>query len=149
MMRVKLDGVKEFRRVLSKLDGAMLHILKEEVFAEAEAIMERSKSDFVPVKDGYLWTSGHVRPPKVKGTNVTVTLGYGGKASAYALAVHEGAGPQSWVGATISFQPHGDQYPKYLERPMMDARKGFPARLARSVKPRFERKARSMGAAAR
>ena len=144
-INVQLDGVKEFRRVLRNLDRLMLHALAQEITTEAEAIMLRSKSDFVPVDLGTLRSSGQVFDVETKGTTVAIELGFGGAASAYALAVHEGTGPPSWEGKQIVFSPHGDTHPKYLERPTMDAGKGMAARMGKRAKPRIERLARRLG----
>ena len=58
------------------------------LFIEGQKIMTKSKRE-VPVDDGPLKSSGFVEKPKRTFRAVTVTLGYGGAAKAYALAVHE------------------------------------------------------------
>mgnify|MGYP001574695675 CR=1 FL=1 len=126
---------------------------------EAETIMTDSKQNYVPTDISTLKTSGFVQPVQVTPTNVTVTLGYGGAAQAYALYVHEGIGPA--VGRPAFMPPvsailpwvlrHGlpeeAAFPiaraigrrglaptKYLERPLLDAVRGMDGRLAATVK---------------
>lgn len=93
---------------------------------EAELIMARSKRDFVPVHFGVLRASGYVKNGTDEDKNkqsISVTMGYGGAASAYALAVHENPGkydPPSWQGVDVQFHPEGHGR-KYLERPIQEA----------------------------
>ncbi len=130
------------------------------LYIEANAIMSRSKREFVPVDDGFLQGSGHVEEPVVDNDgSISVRLGYGGTAGAYALAIHEfpdGPIPPSWRGIgpleqgsgtvksvediksvrtrepwSIGDTGHG---PKYLERPLRDASEGMNERLAARMK---------------
>lgn len=100
------------------------------LFRRAEAIMADSKENYVPVDVGVLQSSGHVELPVIDGRDITVTMGFGGSASAYALAIHEHLSehsPRSWrvaeqTGAGVHFSKGG---PKYLERPLMAAERTF------------------------
>lgn len=91
-----------------------------------QIIMTDSKDNYVPVDDGPLRSSGQVHEPVVEPGLISVTLSYGGAASAYALAVHEhlsSHSPRSWkaaeaAGRNVRFSPAGHG-PKYLERPVM------------------------------
>lgn len=111
------------------------------VLEEAERIMGDSKANYVPVDLGTLRASGSVAAPVLTARGASVTLGYGGAASAYALAVHEhlsGYSPPSWVAAEasgnpVTFSPSGHG-PKYLERPLLAAARGAAERLARSMR---------------
>lgn len=104
------------------------------LFIRGEAIMGRSKAEFVPVDDSDLKNSGHVRPPKFgPGNLITVELVYGGTAAAYAIAVHEHpstSSPPSWSGVTVQFTTGG---PKYLEIPLMQAVPTLARDLARDI----------------
>lgn len=87
----------------------------------AEEVMRVSKTEYVPVDLGTLRQSGTVLPPVITGSEVSVTLGYGGPAAPYALAVHEN--PRA--GHTGGRSPTGRRYThwarvggwKYLETP--------------------------------
>jgi len=102
------------RRYPDRIPGAL--------YRRAEAIMTRSKNEFVPVEFGVLRDSGHVNPPTRERTAVRVTMAYGGAAAAYAIAVHEHPSrfsPPSWQGVTVHFA--SGRGPKYLERPLFEA----------------------------
>jgi hypothetical protein len=84
-----LDIVQRNTRLLAP------HILKSIavlLYQEGEAVMAKSKP-LVPVDLGALRASGRVSPPVSTANSITVTLGYGGTASLYAVYVHEGIGP--------------------------------------------------------
>lgn len=85
--------------------------------AEAHEIMAASKP-LVPVDLGTLRGSGKVLPPKITGTAVTVTMGYGGPAAAYALVQHE----------RLDYQ-HTSGQAKYLEEPFVQHTATLGARL--------------------
>lgn len=88
---------------LSRNAGAAL-------YRRGEAIMTRSKTEFVPVKTGALKNSGHVQLPERIGRAWVVDLVYGGPAAPYALVQHE----------TPYFVHRVGQW-KYLEQPMYEA----------------------------
>lgn len=94
------------------------------IYQEAETIMADSKANYVPVDTGVLRDSGFVAPPEIDGNVVSVELGYGGAASAYALVQHERLDYHHTVGG-----------PKYLERPFLDAMNGLEERLADRLEP--------------
>jgi hypothetical protein len=82
-------------------DGAAAQLLDfaaAALFEEGEAIMAVSRDQFVPVDEGTLKGSGHVELPAHKGDEITVTLGYGGPAEAYAIVQHEHEGYRHTVG---------------------------------------------------
>ena len=104
-----------------------------------------SKQNYVPVAaegGGTLQGSGHVEPPVVEGTQVSVRLAYGGPASDYAEAVHEHLSehsPYSWQVA--EFLGHGVHFtqggPKYLERPFLVGIKGLGQWIADGLRQRL------------
>lgn len=120
---IRWDGLNEaidtLRRVAADADktvGGALH-------REAERIMTLSKRDFVPVDLGTLRASGHVRPPETHGTVVSVTMGYGGAAKAYAVVQHE----------RLDFRhPRGGQA-KYLEAPVMQEARNVERNVGRTI----------------
>jgi hypothetical protein len=104
-----IEGLREALRVIRDLPDGALKAAARGLFVEGERVMTLSKRDFVPVDLGTLRASGHVQPPAVQGSRVSVTLGYGGAASAYAVVQHE----------RLDFNhPRGGQA-KYLEAPVM------------------------------
>ncbi len=94
---------------------------------EAELIMTESKQKWVPVDVGTLRASGRVEQPQIRGKDVSVDLGYGGAASAYALIQHE-----------ANFNHPGQGRRKYLEQPVKNhlpkLGRGIARRLARAWK---------------
>lgn len=104
------------------------------LFIRGEAIMGRSKAEFVPVDNSDLKSSGIVRPPFFgPGNLITVELVYGGTAVVYAIVVHEHPStfsPPSWSGVTVQFTTGG---PKYLEIPLMQASATLARDLARDI----------------
>ena len=92
----------------------------------------------VPVDLGTLMGSGNVDNVKRTRDRVSVEMGYGGAAAAYALAVHEhpsSHSPRSWSGGVV-FSKGG---PKYLERPALAAARGMAGRLARKLRGKLGR----------
>ena len=74
---------------------ATISDLKMALNASGEMVMTISKRDFVPVQTELLQGSGFVEEAEQQGDMVVTTLGYGGAAREYAVAVHEAppAGP--------------------------------------------------------
>jgi hypothetical protein len=77
-----MDNLKD------KLDVKALEKFRGPLNLEANLIMTESKRD-TPVDTGTLRGSGHVQPPKVGLQTLSVTMGFGGAASAYAIIQHE------------------------------------------------------------
>ena len=98
------------------------------LFDEATAIMNKS-IPITPLDKGDLRRSAYVARPKMEGGNATVEMGYGGFASAYALAVHE-------MSPMSNFQEPGTG-PKYLERPFDAAKRGQATRISANAFTRF------------
>lgn len=114
-------------KVLEGLDALVAELpqaVAAALYQEAEAIMADSKANYVPVDTGVLRDSGYVEQPEIDGNEISVTLGYGGAASAYALVQHERLDFHHTVGG-----------PKYLERPFLDAAAGLEERLADRLEP--------------
>lgn len=118
-----MDGDAALRRALGSLGETAPMAVARGLTQHAETVMTLSKQDFVPVGTGALRASGHVETPIIGSDHVSVTLGFGGPATPYALAVHEN--PRS--GKTGGRSPSGKRYTyswarigewKYLETPM-------------------------------
>ncbi len=111
--------------------------LKAGLYREGETIMTASKRITPVAPDGgTLRASGFVEQPKVSKNAVTVELGFGGAAKAYALAVHEHPSkhsPPSWKNG-VTWNVGG---PKYLERPVNEAEQGFGKRVAKEMERRL------------
>ena len=118
-MSVTWMGMDKALRELHRIKTVTPRQLGGALYREAEHIMTRSKAQFVPVKDGILRASGHVEQPEYSGNRISVTLGYGGAASAYALVQHERTDYQHTVGQA-----------KYLEQPVNEAAAGLGQRVA-------------------
>lgn len=134
-----LDGVDEvFARAtveLARVRAAAMTALGD----EGEAIMTRSKEEFVPVDEGILRASGTVKYIE-HGTQEVVELAYGGAAAPYALSVHEN--PRA--GKTGGITPSGYQREtwatvgqwKYLEQPFLESASGMLERLVARIRLR-------------
>lgn len=127
-----MEGLDKLTKRLDKSGKLSPKAMAGPLKLEAELIMTKSKKHFVPTDQGPLKSSGHVKKPVITRKKATVLLGYGGAASAYALAVHEHPSrhsPSSWRGG-VSFTSGG---PHFLSRPVKEARKGFGRRVARHL----------------
>ena len=131
---VTVNGVEAMLRNLGKYGEGARKLAAAALYQEGLVIMADSKDNFVPVDQGVLKSTGHVDAPVTKGSTTSVTLGYGGPAAPYALAIHEN--PRA--GKTGGVSPSGKPYKhwatvggwKYLETPFMNAAKDLAARLA-------------------
>lgn len=125
--------------LLTRLGEQAPVAVAEGLVAHAETVMTESKTQ-APVVTGTLRASGFVAPAEIAGPEVTVTLGYGGAAAAYALPVHEN--PRA--GHTMGFSPSGHKYRqwsrvgnwKYLEAPLNASAAALPAAIAAAVQRR-------------
>lgn len=91
-IEVRVQGTERLRTVLAQLGARAKPTLAGALYRQGERIMTQSKKE-VPRRTGNLRASGHVRLPVMDSGGASVTLGYGGPAASYALAVHEGTGP--------------------------------------------------------
>ena len=139
MASIKLTGVKEALARLRRIQLVTPAALAAALEIEAELIMTESKTRFVPVDTGTLKSSGRVEAPEIRKNEVSVTLGYGGAASAYALAIHEhpsGHSPPSWSGGMTI---RGQGGTKFLERPVRNAAPRVGLSIARRLKRSWRR----------
>lgn len=127
--QITIDGVDKLQARLRKLAIKTPAGVGAALFQEAQGIMAESKESFVPVDLGTLRVSGKVQKPNIMPVGATVTMGYGGSAAPYALAIHEhpsDASPPTWGSDDVNFKRGG---PKYLEKPLRNAIPGMLARL--------------------
>lgn len=83
-----IAGISEGIQTLDRLDRGALPIVAGSFYRWAEGTMTESKEQEVPVDTGALRSSGTVEV-ETSDTRVEVSLGFGGAASNYAVAVHE------------------------------------------------------------
>lgn len=132
-IEMSIKGQKKTMLQLRNAADNMMDSLARAMFKEAEGIMRLSKKK-IPVDQGTLRVSGFVRMPVIKkrsllrSASVTVTMGYGGAAKAYAVFVHEGTGPA--VGKP-AFMPPVAVFEQWAKRVLGDESLGFV--VARSV----------------
>lgn len=114
-----ISALSKLGKVAEKVAGPIL-------VSEAELLMTKAKM-LTPVDTGALRASGHVQAPVVEGGKVSVTLGFGGAAEAYAVPVHERMDVHHPVGQA-----------KFLETPVRewesDGVKRLADRLASAMK---------------
>lgn len=122
-MAFKLKGRGKFELASRRKRRAAVRGLAAGLYKEAEGIMTLSKQAYVPVLTGALRNSGFVASPRIKTNKASVDLGFGGPAAPYAVFVHENLHAFHHVGQA-----------KYLEIPLLGARRGMPKRLARDVR---------------
>lgn len=123
-MSVEVKGVDVVFNGLQALIDRVPEAVASALYQEAEAIMTDSKANYVPVDTGVLRDSGMVSAPDMSGNEISVSMGYGGAASAYAVVQHERLDYHHEVGG-----------PKYLERPFLDAANNLEERLADRLRP--------------
>ena len=155
-MRIRFErqGVDKMLRILVSAPGVAEKALGTALFAEAGDIMDESEK-IVPLAPGggTLKGSQFTERPVTRGGKVMVEMGYGGAAAAYALAVHEhpskhsppswfAAGPAAPGGSAPSGVIHWSRPgsgPKFLERPVLAAEKGFGRRIGAHIEAAFKR----------
>lgn len=121
-MEVEVTGVKEVLANLGLVGRRSITEVAKGLFAEAENVMGSAK-ELTPVDTGALRASGHVQLPVEKQGEVSVTLGFGGVSTPYALKVHEDL---------AVFHPNGEA--KYLERPFLAAIPGMDQRIGERIR---------------
>lgn len=163
LQTIEIEGNKALIANLKRVGLEAPKALAAAMMQEAEQIMTEAKV-LVPVDLGNLRATGHVAPPVIEGTTVTVALGFGGPAAPYAVYVHEGTGPA--VGRPAFMPPveaikpwmrrheipeeyafpiaraigqRGLPPTKYLETPAKARTAGMAARMAQTVKRYWER----------
>lgn len=136
----RLDGLDELMKKLKAEPNRFLNATESALFIEGEQTMTAAKR-LVPVDEGVLRASGHVRLPEVTDDEVQVEIGFGGPAGSgnrgesndedvgYAVYVHEDL---------TAYHPVGQA--KYLEQPVTDRASGFAARIAKRIERRLTRR---------
>jgi len=125
---LRITGDKELIRILNRIKRESPKALGAALYQEGQEIISDSKDNYVPVDTAALKTSGHAELPEIKGNGVTVTIGYGGAASKYAVIVHENLTARHPVGQA-----------KYLEEPLNNAANGMAERLSAKAAAHLKR----------
>jgi len=121
-MSIEWEGLDKLQADLGSATREVRRGAARALKREGEKIMTTSKQRFVPVDLGPLRASGFVQPVVIVGNRISVTLGFGGAASAYALIQHE----------NMEFQ-HTRGGPKFLERPVNNAARRVAVAVGRAV----------------
>lgn len=127
MVRVTLRGDKELVARLRRAKKSLAKALDSAMHNIAEDVMADAKTNYVPVKDNALRSSGKVGSVRRVGDDVIVELGFGGAARKYAWIQHENMDYAHKVGSA-----------KYLETPLMAAVHDMPARLSQQLGDAFQ-----------
>ena len=130
---IRIEGLDKLQTKLKKSSNMATRSMAQALFKEAELIMTEAKDNTPVAPDGgTLRSSGHVQIPKFSGTTLEIVLGFGGAASAYALAVHEHPSqhsPPSWSGG-VTWNVGG---PQFLKNAMDKAEAGMGGRIAKHL----------------
>ena len=133
---MKWEGLNELNAKLRKAQFASPLEMAKALTVEANLIMTEAKRRTPVAPDGgTLRNSGHVKDAVIMPKSASITMGFGGAASAYALAVHEHPSeysPPSWEGKIINWNAYGSG-PKFLESAVNDAVPGFGQRIRRHL----------------
>ena len=126
-MPFEVSGTRELNATLQKLvEVDVPGAVAAHLFQLAEQIMAESK-EIVPVDTGVLRASGHVQLPVITEDRVTVTLGYGGAAAGYAVAVHEipayHTPPTQWKYLEVPVRASTDELEDVVTKAVQDAAK--------------------------
>jgi hypothetical protein len=125
----EVHGLDELARALKATEAAIQKGTARGLYLLAEETMADSKENFVPVDEGILRDSGFVELPVFDGDGVSVRLGYGGAAAAYAVVQHE--------DLTLN-HPNGGEA-KFLEKPMLTHWSRVPAVIATTTQAEITR----------
>lgn len=131
-----LDGVNDVVKRLKTIADRTQKETAKAIRYEVEKI-GTAADRIVPVDLGALRASRTITGPTINGSEIECSIGYGGAAAAYAVAVHETPSehdPPSWEGVTVNFKGQGQR--KYLETPLRAAMPGMSERIAERIKPK-------------
>ena len=144
MVDFTLRGIANLERRIKEIDRSTRENLSQAALKEAEAIAERSRTEFVPIDKGDLAAtikviSGQVSQGRndlgqyTEGSAIEVRVIAGDETTPQALAIHEHPSPHSppsWEGVQVKFN-HGG--PKYLELPLNESIGGMAERMGNKI----------------
>lgn len=129
---ITLHGVDTLVDVFNTVSTArFMEGVSAGVYDESIKIMNKSKRQ-VPLEDGILRSSATVNQPVTSGQLFSITMGYGGDASAYALIQHENLSFHH-PGLHSKRKDQSGRKGKYLEDPVNESLPTLEARIAKSV----------------
>ena len=134
IFEVKFANARDVKAQFEALGDAGIKAVAKAIYKSANQIMTDSKKNYVPVRTGVLRSSGTVTHPKRSGASVTVELGYGGAASAYALAQHE----------RLDYR-HKKGQAKYLELPAIRHRPEIASNVMHELREAFAKATKRKG----
>lgn len=115
---IEFTGVDRLVRALRAAGDLVSEAAQAAMVDEMDAVMEDAKRR-APVDTGTMRASGGTLPPERKGTQITVTAGFGGAASDYVVVQHEDLNFNHRVGEA-----------KFLEKAMYERAVKIPRNLA-------------------
>lgn len=118
----EIKGREQMQRAFRMLGEKGPTAMGAALWREGNRIMTDAKA-ITPVDTGVLKQSGHVTMPTISGNSVSVTLGFGGAASAYAEIQHE----------ELSFKHKPPTQAKFLEGPLLKAAQTMGQRIAQDL----------------
>jgi len=122
-LTLDIEGADVVVAHLASIGDASRKAAARALVMEAEAIMTKSKQEYVPVDTGVLRASGMVGEPHMEGDQIAVSLGFGGAAKDYAIVQHERLDFKHTVGQA-----------KYLEIPLLEGAKGLAEKIGRAIR---------------
>lgn len=122
---IRLDGITEIANVLAKAGPKALDVLERGLVQELQLVMLASQAQVPVGKTGNLKASGTIAPPVRGIDSVTITLGYGGAASVYAVYVHNSPHELHWT------KPGTKSH--FLSDPLQKALPALESRLAARI----------------
>ena len=142
-MPVKMEGIKDLKRILKNADVKIRIAANKETFQIANELLNEAGA-LAPFKTGLLEGSGTLsgRGPAA-GPLIKLTVAFGGPAAPYALVQHEGVDPRTGKlyfhpakadGGTGPGIPGQDRARKYLEEPAKRHQATIVPRLIAAIK---------------
>ena len=139
-----LRGVAGMNRKFKEISRETKENLSRAAMEEAEAIAERSRTEFVPIETGNLASTIKVVKGDLSqgrddlgqygsGSAIEVKIIAGDETTPQALAIHEHPSPHdppSWKGIDVKFR-HGG--PKFLQQPLDESIGGMAERVGNKV----------------
>ena len=136
-MPVRMEGIKDLKRILKNADIKIRIAANKEVFDIANDILNEAGS-LAPFDEGMLEGSGTLtgRGPAA-GPLIKLTVAFGGPAAPYALIQHENEKyfhPSKADGGTGTGIPGQTRAAKYLEKPAKKHQATIVPRLIAAIK---------------
>jgi hypothetical protein len=136
-VRFSLKGTKTMAAKLRAMAENQHKRGSTSLFRRAQAILKRSREEFVPVDEGDLRDSGYVKLFRDTRERTTIQIGF---SALHAVPVHEHLSehsPYSWRtaearGSPVRFHPDG-RGPKFLEIPFLEAQATLKRDLAQDL----------------